>query len=103
MDVLPIGPLAGAAPLEPSLGAVAARPAAPPTASFSSMLLDGVAAVDAKLVQADAAVHSFTLDGSIPIHQVTFALEEARLALELMMQVRSRLVEGYQRVMDMQL
>jgi flagellar hook-basal body complex protein FliE len=34
---------------------------------------------------------------------VTFALEQARLSLELMLQVRSRLVEGYQQIMGMQL
>ena len=31
------------------------------------------------------------------------ALEQARLSLELMMQVRSRLLEGYQEIMRMQL
>ena len=56
-----------------------------------------------RVADADAMVRSFALDELIPLHQVTFALEEARLSIELMMQVRARLVESYQRMMEMQL
>lgn len=72
-------------------------------ASFSQMLLDGVDKVNQKLVDADAMVRAFALDDNVPLHQVTFALEEARLSMELMMQVRSRLVESYQRILEMQI
>jgi flagellar hook-basal body complex protein FliE len=34
---------------------------------------------------------------------VTYALEEARMAVELAMQVRSKLVDGYREIMNMQL
>jgi flagellar hook-basal body complex protein FliE len=71
--------------------------------SFSQILMDGIAAVNERVANADAMVRAFTVDDSIPIHQVTFALEEARLSMELMMQVRARLVESYQRMMEMQL
>ncbi len=71
--------------------------------SFSQMLLNGVDNVNQKLINADATAKSFVLDDSVPLHQVTFALEQARLSLELMMQVRSRLVEGYQELSRMQL
>jgi flagellar hook-basal body complex protein FliE len=70
--------------------------------SFSRMILDGIAQVDAKLVDADAMTTAFALDDSIPVHQVTYALEQARLSFQLMMEVRSRLVEGYQELMRMQ-
>ena len=72
-------------------------------ASFSQMLLNGIDSVSGKLIEADNMVRSFALDDSIPVHQVTFALEQARLSLELMLQVRGRLVEGYQQLMNMQL
>ena len=71
--------------------------------SFAQMLVSGVEQVDQKLVDADAAVRAFVVDDSVPPHQVTFALEEARLSFELMLQVRARLVEGYQEIMRMQL
>lgn len=72
-------------------------------ASFSKMLMDGIASVNERVASADAMVRAFAVDDSIPLHQVTFALEEARLSMELMMQVRARLVESYQRIMEMQL
>jgi flagellar hook-basal body complex protein FliE len=71
--------------------------------SFAELLLDGVENVSAKLAEADSLARAFILDDSIPVHQVTFALEQARLSLELMLQVRGRLVEGYQQLMNMQL
>jgi len=71
--------------------------------SFSQMIETGIDAVNAKVEAADRTVRSFVLDDSIPVHQVSFALEQARLSLELMMQVRGRLVEGYQQLMQMQL
>ena len=67
------------------------------------MLIDGIEAVNRRVADADAMVRAFALDDNVPLHQVTFALEEARLSIELMMQVRARLVESYQRMMEMQL
>jgi flagellar hook-basal body complex protein FliE len=72
-------------------------------ASFASMLLDGADKVNSQLIQADAKVRAFALDDSVPVHEVTFALEQARMSVELMMQVRTRLLEGYQQLMNMQL
>jgi flagellar hook-basal body complex protein FliE len=91
----------------PDLLALASPGAAPASAgggaSFSQVLLDGIDTVNRRMVDADAMVRAFAVDDNIPLHQVTFALEEARMSLELMMQVRSRLVESYQRMMEMQL
>ncbi len=74
-----------------------------PATSFAHLLLVGVDQVEQKQATADAAVQAFALDDSIPVHQVTWALEEARLSVELMMQVRTRLLEGYQELLRMQL
>ena len=81
--------------------AAAPMPAAGP--SFGQVLMQGLENVDRRVANADAMVRAFTLNGDVPIHQVTFALEEARLSVELMMQFRARLVESYQRMMEMQL
>jgi flagellar hook-basal body complex protein FliE len=70
--------------------------------SFQQMLSAGVEATNAKIAEADRMVTAFTLDNDIPAHKVTFALEEARLSLEMMIQVRNRLIEGYQQIMNMQ-
>lgn len=70
---------------------------------FSTLLSDGLATMDAKVVHADNMVARFALDDSVPVHQVTIALEEARLSVEFAMQVRQRFVEGYKELMNIQL
>ncbi len=96
----PIGAV-GASPLAMQLGPIAAPPT--PASGFGSLVMDGLRGVDAKLNTADALVQRFAVDDSVPLHHVTIALEEARLAVELAMQVRGRLVEGYRELMNMQL
>jgi len=71
--------------------------------SFSKMLMTGIENVNEKQGAADKMVQAFALDDSIPVHQVTYALEQAQLSLQLMLQVRGHLVEGYQQLMNMQL
>lgn len=88
--------------LAPSI-ATAAAPSTQGAGGFARMLLDGVEAVDGKMIEADRLVAAFAVDDSIPLHQVTFALDQARLALDLMLTVRSSLVESYQDIMRMQL
>ena len=70
---------------------------------FSNIIADSLAKVDAKVAHADRMVTRFAVDDSTPIHQVTIALEEARLSVEVAMQVRQRFVEGYRELMNMQL
>jgi flagellar hook-basal body complex protein FliE len=71
--------------------------------SFSSLLMHGLKDMETKVGKADELVRRFAVDDSVPVHQVTFALEEARLSIELAMQVRTRLVEAYRDLMNMQL
>jgi flagellar hook-basal body complex protein FliE len=105
MTTLPIAPI-GAESLLGRLSQIQdpvaqARPAA--ATSFSNVLMQGIDQVNQKVIDANNAVRAFTLDDSIPVHQVTYALSQAQLSLELMMQVRTRLIDGYQQLMNMQL
>jgi flagellar hook-basal body complex protein FliE len=96
--IAPIGvPALG---LEPT-AAAAAGPAG--VGGFSAMLMEGVQRVDTAVLRSEAVTQAFLVDDTVPVHQVMFALEQARLATELLVQVRSRLVEGYQELMRMQL
>ncbi|HWU96230.1 MAG TPA: flagellar hook-basal body complex protein FliE [Sphingomonas sp.] len=70
---------------------------------FGEVLMRGLQGVDDKIATADKLVQQFAVDDSVPVHQVTMALEQARLSVELAMQVRSRLVEGYREIMNMPL
>lgn len=103
MTVAAIPPLGEvmAFPLAMPLGAVA--PAATPQGGFGALVMQGLGAVNARLEAADTLVRRFAVDDSVPVHHVTMALEEARLSVELAMQVRSRLVESYRELMGMQL
>jgi flagellar hook-basal body complex protein FliE len=82
-------------------------PSAPPAAShnmsFEQLLSRGLEATDNSIAEVESQVRAFTLDSDVPAHQVMFALEQARLSMELMVQVRNRLVEGYQQIMNMQI
>jgi flagellar hook-basal body complex protein FliE len=90
-----------------SLGALA--PGAAPRGeievarSFASLLTAGLEDLQQKTDRADALVRAFAVDDTVPVHEVTIALEEARLAVELALQVRNRLVDGYRELMNMQL
>lgn len=106
MEIAPVGSLTleSAAPLLNRLGLAPQPPVnAPMGADFATILQGGLQKVNEKIATADGLVRQFALDDSIPVHQVTFALEEARLAVEFATQVRQRLVETYRELMNMQL
>lgn len=84
------------------LGIAGARAPGTDRASFAEILAQGVETTTSKLVEADRMVAQYAIDGSIPLHQVSYALEEARLSFELMIQVRNRLLEASQQLMNMQ-
>ncbi|HLX02565.1 MAG TPA: flagellar hook-basal body complex protein FliE [Trinickia sp.] len=70
---------------------------------FGSMLVAGLRDTDRALQSANAAVTDFALGKDLPPHQAMLALEEARMKMQFALQVRSKLVEGYQELMRMQL
>lgn len=97
IPVLPVDMSAASALRQPVMMAAPAR------TSFASMLTNGIADAEAKVTEADRLARAFVLDDSIPVHQVTYAIEQARQSMELMLQVRSRVMEGYQQLMNMQM
>jgi len=70
---------------------------------FAALLIQGADAADHKVAHADALLSAFAMGDAVPVHQVTLALEQARLAVELAVQVRTRLLETYRDFMSMQL
>jgi flagellar hook-basal body complex protein FliE len=79
-----------------------AEVSAPASQSFATVLAQGIEGVNGALIRADAMLAQAALDGSQPPHQVMLALEEARLSFHLALQVRNRLLEGYQELLRMQ-
>jgi flagellar hook-basal body complex protein FliE len=93
----------GEAPLALRISSVSVQPAPIANTGFGDILMAGLRGVDSTIATADKLVQQFAMDDSVPVHQVTMALEEARLSVELAMQVRARLVEGYRELMNMPL
>jgi flagellar hook-basal body complex protein FliE len=104
MSIDPIQALAAIGaqvPVDPAGAAPAVSGRAP--SSFARMMLDGVQNTNQKILDAERMQTMATLDDSVPPHRVFVAGAQAHDALLLMMQVRARLVEGYQEIMRMQL
>jgi flagellar hook-basal body complex protein FliE len=76
---------------------------APPSTGFESWLTAEITEVDARIHRADDAVRSLALGEDVPLHGVMLSLERAKSSFEFVVQVRNRLLEGYQEVMRMQI
>lgn len=81
---------------------VQAQAAVPPV-QFSDVLAAGLNGLESRVSSANEMVRRFAVDDTVPIHQVTAAIEEARLAVELAVQLRARFVESYRDIMNMQI
>jgi flagellar hook-basal body complex protein FliE len=71
--------------------------------SFEQVLMSGLNQVSAQVSAADEVTTRFALDDKTPPHQALIAMEQAHVSMSLMLQVRARLVQGYQQLMQMQL
>ncbi|HUI06971.1 MAG TPA: flagellar hook-basal body complex protein FliE [Verrucomicrobiae bacterium] len=71
-------------------------------ASFSDVLRKVIQDVDAKQVAATEAVNGVIGGQHVPLHQAMIAMEEANVSLQLMVEVRNRLLDSYQELMRMQ-
>jgi len=66
-------------------------------------MLDGlISTVDGKEAQSAAFANSVMLGQTGQLHQSVIAMQEASVALSLMVQVRNKLVDSYQELMRMQ-
>lgn len=71
-------------------------------AGFSSLVAQGLQQVNGQLLASQADLQQLSVGNVQNLHQVMIRLEESRLAFQLTMQVRNRLLESYQDVMRMQ-
>jgi flagellar hook-basal body complex protein FliE len=91
-----------------STGVPAGRPASTPSSgttgagssTFASTLGSLVEGVERSTAQANAAVGGM-LDKSVDVHDAMIALQRSELSLQLVVQVRNKLVQAYQDIMRM--
>ena len=98
MSVEAIGPITGDVGRSTAIG----RPGVN-GADFADMLGASLMRADQRLKVADTQLRELAAGGDIPIHDVMISMEKARVELMLVVEVRNRLLEGYQELMRMQL
>ncbi len=69
---------------------------------FTEVLKEFVQWVDAQQKKAKAVREAVLRGEDIPLHQMVIEFEKASLALNLLIEVRNRLLEGFQDLMRMQ-
>jgi flagellar hook-basal body complex protein FliE len=107
----PITPVGlGLSPLQTPLPADAtiAAPAAPSTGAgatfqnFSDLLGNAVEAIDGTQSAADTAATQLITGQSTDVHSVMIAMEKAKVTFDLAVQVRNKLLDGYNELMRTQ-
>ena len=73
-----------------------------PTGPFGQMLTEFVGEVNAKQAHSTEMVTGLLSGKDIPLHRAVIAMEEAGVAFQMMVEVRNKLLEGYQELMRMQ-
>jgi flagellar hook-basal body complex protein FliE len=71
--------------------------------SFVDMLKSKLDDVNNQQIAADNATESFIKGDNTDIHNVMLSTEEAKMSLELAVQVRNKIVDAYQELNRMQL
>jgi len=74
---------------------------APDGISFDT-LVSSIADLNDKLVAGNEAVHALALGQVDNLHQVMMSGEQTRLAFDLMLQVRGKVLDAYQELLRMQ-
>jgi flagellar hook-basal body complex protein FliE len=70
--------------------------------SFGEVLGSALEEVNRSQIKADDMVKKFLTGEVQDIHQVTIAMEQARLMMQLAVEVRNKVVEAYQEISRMQ-
>ena len=86
-------------PIGPAEESSEARPLQP---EFGQMVKSFVADVNDLQMRSGKAIDGFVAGEITDVHQVMMAVQEAGLALDLLLEVRNRTVEAFQEIMRMQ-
>lgn len=69
---------------------------------FKNTLVDHLKQTNEALIDSDKQAEDFALGKSTDIHKVMMAMERANVAMQYTIQIRNKLVEGFQEIMRMQ-
>ena len=71
--------------------------------SFGEVLKDALNNTNDLQIKADQAVNNYVAGTHDNLHEVMIAAEEAKLSLQLLVQVRNKIIEAYQEIARMQI
>ena len=99
MSISPIGSITNI----PSVTAKAEVSEAPASgASFKELVKDAVSEVNKLQTQADQSAVKLATGELEDVHRAMIDMQKAKLALDLTIQVRNKVIEAYQEIMRMQ-
>lgn len=70
--------------------------------SFAALLNDAIKKLNDTQIEADNLTMEFLTGELQDLHQVTIAMQEAKLSMQLAVEVRNKVVEAYQEISRMQ-
>ena len=77
--------------------------AAAPSGQFAAWFSQQLSEVNGALIKADHGVQQLAAGDAANLHQVMIDLEHAKLSMQLVMQVRTHLLDAYRELMQMQM
>jgi flagellar hook-basal body complex protein FliE len=77
--------------------------AAPVTGDFATWFSQQLSDVNTQLAKADHGVQRLAAGDASNLHQVMIDLEQAKLSMQLVMTVRTHLLDAYRELMQMQM
>lgn len=101
MSITPIAAIAASA--APAVATQTTAEGKADGASFAQWVTGQVLSTDQKIKHADLAMRDLAVGQTDNLHQVMMDIESARLSLDLVIQVRNRVIEAYQDTMRIQL
>lgn len=82
-----------------SVGQVAPMPSA---SRFEAWMTQELHSMNTSMVQAEQGVRDLASGAAVNVHDVMLQMEQARLQFQLALQVRNKVIEGYQEILRMQ-
>lgn len=71
--------------------------------SFSEVISNAINNVNEKQINADNNIESLIKGDDITMHEVMLSMQESQLSMQLLIEVRNKIVEAYQEINKIQL
>ncbi|AKJ96670.1 flagellar hook-basal body complex protein FliE [Pseudomonas fluorescens] len=97
-----IAPIALTKDLSPT-AALTDGPMGPQATDFAGLLKTGATRLNEQTGQASELLSAYALGENIAPHDLVMAMEQAKLSLQLAVEVRNRLVDAYQELSRLQI